>query len=109
MKLKDLGSMTARDVFGLIVRLIGLRFLYEGLMAVPAAFSGIFPVFPHLYIRNVVPSLILVMWPLGVAYWLVRGAPPLMQWAFPEPRRETESVEAPLRTVESCSTGEPGS
>ena len=84
MKLKDLGNLTARDIFGLVVRLIGLMFLYQGIMAVPAAYASVCPVFPHFYIRNFVPSLVLVGWPLAAAYWLVRGAPPLQQWAYPE-------------------------
>jgi hypothetical protein len=87
MKLKEIGNLTGKDIFGLVIRLIGLMFLYQGLMAVPQAFAGMFPLFPHLFIRNVVPGIVMVGWPLAAAYWLVRGAPPLMRWAYPEEKR----------------------
>lgn len=103
MKLKDIGNLTGKDIFGLIVRLIGLRFLYEGLMAVPPAFGSIFPVFPHLFVRNVVPSLVLVGWPLAAAYWLLRGAPPLMRWAYPGETRTPEAAAAPLSQIQPVS------
>jgi hypothetical protein len=76
--------MRTKDIFGLVIRLTGLWFLYQSLSGVPTAIAGIFPVFPHYYVRNIVPSLLLVGWPLLLAYWFLRGAPPLMRLAYPE-------------------------
>ena len=76
--------MRAKDIFGLIVRLTGLWFLYEGLSGVPTVIQAIFPVFPHFYTRsNIIPSLLLVGWPLLLGYWFLRGAPPLIRLAYP--------------------------
>jgi hypothetical protein len=77
-------SMKTKDIFALTVRIIGLFFLYQGLAAVPTAVSSVCPVFPHFYFRNLLPSIVLVGWPLLAAYWLVRGAPPVMRWAYPD-------------------------
>ena len=74
--------MKAKDIFGLAIRFIGLVFLYQSLGAVPSAIQSVCPVFPHFFWRNLIPSLILVGWPLLVAYWLLRGAPPLMRLAY---------------------------
>jgi hypothetical protein len=74
--------MKPKDIFGLAVRLIGLVFLYQGLTAVPNAITSVFPVFPHPFWRNLFPSLLIVGWPLLIGYWLVRGAPWLMQKAY---------------------------
>ena len=74
--------MKAKDIFGVAVRFIGLLFLYQSLSAVPVAISNVCPVFPHFYWKNVLPGLILVGWPLLIAYWLVRGAPLLMRLAY---------------------------
>jgi hypothetical protein len=74
--------MKSKEIFGLAVRLIGLVFLYQGLAGVPNAINSICPVFPHFIFRNILPSLWLVGWPLVVAYWLIRGAPALMDLAY---------------------------
>jgi hypothetical protein len=84
MNAKELGELAERLIFNLIVRLIGLTFLYQGLSAVPNAIASICPVFPHFYFRNLLPSLLLVGWPILVGYWLLRGAPWLMRLAYPE-------------------------
>ena len=76
--------MKAKDIFGLIVRLVGLMFLYQALSAVPVGVAAFCPIFPHFVWRNLIPALILVGWPLLAAYWLLRGAPPLMRWAYPD-------------------------
>jgi hypothetical protein len=86
--------MRAKEIFGLIVRLTGLWFLYQGLSGVPTAIAGIFPVFPHFYVRNIVPSLLLVGWPTILGYWFLRGAPPLIRLAYPM-ESETRCDPAP--------------
>ena len=74
--------MKARDMFGLAVRLIGLVFLYQGLAGVPMAVAAFCPRFPHFIWTNLFSGIIMVGWPLIVAYWMVRGAPPLMRLAY---------------------------
>jgi hypothetical protein len=76
--------MKAKDIFLLAVRLLGLVFLYHGLMALPAVMQLFFQ-------RNFVSSLIgilLVLWPLAVAWWLIGGAPQLMRLAYPENNKD---------------------
>lgn len=84
--------MRAKEIFGLTVRLIGLWFLYQGLSGVPTVISAIFPVFPHFYVRNIIPSLLLVGWPIALGYWFLRGAPPVIRLAYPQ---EPEAKESP--------------
>ena len=84
--------MKAKDIFGLALRLIGLMFLYQGLNLFPTALSSICPVFPHIYWRNIIPSIILVGWPLLVAYWLIRGGQPLLKLAYGDENRTPPSA-----------------
>jgi hypothetical protein len=74
--------MKSKELFNVAVRMVGLLFLYQGLVTVPTALASICPVFPHFVFRNLVPSLIMVGWPLLIAQWLIRGAPWLMRWAY---------------------------
>jgi hypothetical protein len=82
--------MKPKDIFGIAVRFIGLVFLYQGLSSVPTAFASVCPVFPHFFIKNLIPSIFVTGWPLVVGYWMVRGAPWLMRRAYPE--RATEAA-----------------
>jgi hypothetical protein len=74
--------MKSKELFGLAVRVIGLAFVYQGLTAVPNALLSCCPAFPHFVWRNVLPSLLIVGWPLLIGYWLLRGAPKLMRLAY---------------------------
>lgn len=76
--------MKSKEIFGLLVRIIGLVFLYHGLNAVPNGITSICPVFPHFLWRNIIPTVLIVGWPLFIGYWLIRGAPRLMRLAYPE-------------------------
>lgn len=78
--------MKARDLFGLAIRLIGLAFLYQSLSAVPMAIAAVSPGFKHFIFSNLFPALFAVGWPMLAAYWLIRGAPPLMRLAYPDDR-----------------------
>jgi hypothetical protein len=75
--------MKPRDIFGLVLRLVGLIFLYHGLNSVPLAISALWPRFPQTVWSNLIPALLTVGWPLLVAIWLIRGARPLISWAYP--------------------------
>lgn len=80
--------MKQKEIFNLVLRLIGLLFLYQSLSAVPSAMMSFCPVFPHFNFRSLLPSMIVVGWPLAVAWWLIRGAPWLMRRAYPAERAE---------------------
>jgi hypothetical protein len=84
--------MTAKDIFGIAVRLIGLLFFYQGLNAVPTAITSICPAFPHFYFRNIFPAVLLTGWPLLLAVWLIRGAPWLMRQAYGQTAEETRGT-----------------
>lgn len=90
MHVKEIGDVIARVIFNLVVRLLGLAFIYHGLASVPTAVASFCPVFPNFIWRNLLPSFIFVAWPLVAGYWLLRGAPWLMRVAFPEEVRTEE-------------------
>lgn len=76
--------MSAKDVFSVAIRIVGLLFLYQGLSAIPAALMNFCPIFPHFNFRSLIPSLFLIGWPLVVAWYLIKGAPRLMKLAYGE-------------------------
>ena len=88
--------MKSKEIFNVAVRIIGLLFLWQGLNSVPTAINSVCPAFPHFYWRNLLPGLLIVGWPLLVAWWLVRGAPWLMRVAFrDEPRDNQPNAQVP--------------
>lgn len=88
-----------QDIFGLVVRVIGVVFVYQGLSSVPNAVNSICPVFPHFLFRNIFPSLLLVGWPLLIGFWLIRGAPFLMRLAYGNSVRESDTRPASQRST----------
>lgn len=76
--------MKPRDIFGLIVRLVGLVFLYEAVEKLPLAISAIFPGFRTISGLGFLSAVFMVGWPLAVAYWMLRGAPPISRLAYPD-------------------------
>ena len=76
--------MKPKNIFELIVRLVGLIFLYESAEKVPLAISYIFPGFRFFSGPGILSALFMVGWPLAVAYWLLRGAPPISRLAYPD-------------------------
>jgi hypothetical protein len=76
--------MKPKDIFGLIVRLVGLIFLYEAAEKVPLALTAIFPGFKSISGIGFLSALFMVGWPLIVAYWFFRGAPPVSRIAYPD-------------------------
>lgn len=93
-------SMKSKDVFNVAVRIIGLAFLYQGLAAVPMAIMNFCPVYPPtwrmLNFHSIIPSIIMVGWPLVVAFWMIRGAPWLMRLAY---RDEPNTPSAPTSSA----------
>lgn len=90
--------MKARElchaIFNLAVRLLGLLFLYHGLSSLPAVMQ----IYSNRHFSDYVIGTILFLWPLAVAWWLIGGAPQLMDRAYPESDQGSgESVRAPER------------
>ena len=79
--------MKSKDIFILAVRVLGLVFLYHGLSSMPT----ILPLAFARSIGNWFISVIMVAWPLVLAYWLVRGAPLLIRIAFSETSGHSET------------------
>jgi hypothetical protein len=71
--------MTPKSVFSLAVRVLGLVFLFRGLSALPELLS----IFSTGSFRNSLGIIVMVGWPLVIAYWLIRGAPLLIRIAYP--------------------------
>jgi len=76
--------MKPGDLFKLAVRVLGLVFLYRGLSALPT----VIPLMLTSAIGNFVISLLLVVWPLAIAWWLMGGAPLLTHRAYPQSTEE---------------------
>jgi len=71
--------MTPKSLFSLAVRVLGLVFLYRALTALPELLS----IFSTDSFRSSLGTIIMIAWPLVVAFWLIRGAPLLIRIAYP--------------------------
>ena len=71
--------MKPRDMFKLAVRILGLIFLYRGLAAFPTLFAGIFGSAMNAFV-----AILMVFWPLLVAYVLLRYAERFVSYFYPE-------------------------
>jgi hypothetical protein len=90
-------TMNTKDIFNLIVRLVGLFFIYLAAREVPMAF-GIAP--GQLFF----PVILTVAFYVGVGWWLVGGAPLLAKRAYPEtsdqqPAKDYLSQNIPWRPI----------
>ena len=74
--------MKSKDIFKLAVRILGLAFVYHGLTALPVAASAVFAAAGNIV--SFALTLFMAVWPLAVAYWLLRGAPLIVQIAYPD-------------------------
>jgi hypothetical protein len=74
--------MKAKDIFGLLIRAVGLLFLYQGLSSIPVAVGNFCSVF-ILTFRVLFSNCVMVCWPLVVGFILIQGAPLLTRWAYP--------------------------
>ncbi len=72
--------MKPKVIFNLAIRLLGLVFLYHGLMAV----SGLVPLIFSGVILGSLINVFMCAWQLVVAWWLIGGAPLLSQRAYPD-------------------------
>ncbi len=74
--------MKTKDFFSLAVRIMGLIFLYRGIDLAPALIDGFARSFGSGEAAGIWEA-IKAAWPIFVGLYLVRGAPLLLQWAFP--------------------------
>jgi hypothetical protein len=79
--------MKPKDMFSLAVRILGLVFVYQGLLSLP----GVTPMIFSGTLSNALMGAFTFAWPLLVGRWLLRGAPLLMRMAFPDAGGQSES------------------
>ncbi len=77
---QSINTMKPKDIFKLAIRLVGLVFLYHGLSALPTIIPFIFT---DLF-RNYMFALVMSVWQLAMAWWLLGGAPLLLRRAYPD-------------------------
>lgn len=82
--------MKPKDIFQLAVRILGLIFLYQGLTALPSIAPVIFTAFFGGQIVGFMAALLVAVWPLAIAYWLMRGAQFIMCLAYPDTMKTSE-------------------
>ena len=78
--------MKPRDIFSLIVRLLGLFFIYLAARQVPVIFAG-----PSGQVFF--PVILTAAFYVGVGWWLLGGAPLLVKRAYPEASSQQPSGE----------------
>jgi hypothetical protein len=71
--------MKPRDLFKLAVRILGLIFLYHGLLPLPVLFQGVFG-----SAFNWIGFFMTVGWPLIVGFVLLGFAPKFTDFFYPE-------------------------
>lgn len=69
--------LTPRNIFKLAVRIVGLIFLYHGLMFFPEIFAAIYDRAP-----NGIGILLMVAWQLAVAFCLLAFAPKITDFFY---------------------------
>ena len=77
--------MKAKDIFNLAVRLLGLFFIYLAARQLPVIFGAPDPV--------VTPAILSTAFYVGIAWWLLGGAPLLVKRAYPEAGSEQKSED----------------
>jgi hypothetical protein len=75
-------NMNAKDLFGLAVRIMGLIFLYYGLAAFPTVINAC--------MAKSVMGVIMVLWPLFVAYGVFRYSAQIEAMAYPDSEDDSE-------------------
>jgi hypothetical protein len=70
--------MKPRDILKLALQILGLVFLYQGLLALPEGVLLFCRAIPSLNFDDLLAGFVRVGWPLLFAYWLLRGAPLIM-------------------------------
>ena len=77
--------MKPRDLFKLAVRILGLVFLYHGLSSVPILFGGIIGSSSYAMNSTYLVNIILIVgWPLLVAFGLIGFASKFTDFFYPK-------------------------
>lgn len=76
--------MKPKDIFKLAVQLLGLAFVYHGLTTLPVMVTAIYTALTGAHLVSFILTILMAIWPLAVAYWLLSGAPLLMRIAYPD-------------------------
>ena len=76
----------AREIFGLVIRLLGIYFFYLAAIGLPSIWRWLLMHGPISW-GIVFDNFLVVAWQGALAWWLVKGAPPVMNWAYPDKER----------------------
>jgi hypothetical protein len=76
--------MKPPEIFKIALRILGLVFLYHGLLQLPMTVVQLIGAISGKAIPQALFTSIMLAWPLLVAWWLLRGAPLLVRLAYPE-------------------------
>jgi hypothetical protein len=85
--------MKPPEIFQLALRILGLVFLYHGLTPLPVALAQFLSVFRGPNTGQVLFTMLMIAWPLFLAWWLLRGAPQLMRLAYPEAKTTSPDTQ----------------
>jgi hypothetical protein len=92
--------MKPPELFQLALRILGLVFLYHGLAPLPMVLVQFLSAFRGPNTGQVLFTIVMLTWPLFLAWWLLRGAPQLMRLAYPEtPAATKEPTPAETSTT----------
>lgn len=83
--------MKPKDIFGLAVRLLGLFFLYSGIISVMPMLD--LELIKHPDTDDIINGLMPVVLKLAIAWWLLGGG--LVRWAYPESKESKASQIKP--------------
>ncbi|MGV3757171.1 MAG: hypothetical protein ACO1QS_17470 [Verrucomicrobiota bacterium] len=76
--------MKPPEIFKIALRILGLVFLYHSLLPFPMTVVQLIGAISSKAIPQTIFTLIMLVWPLLVAWWLLCGAPLLVRLAYPE-------------------------
>lgn len=83
-----------KEVFQLVVRLIGLWFLYQSIQLIPEFTRLLIRLFSSAPMAKALwYSLVNLAWISALAYWFLIGAPQLMRIAFRDRSSPSEPTE----------------
>src|SRR5512137_1692323 len=97
--------MKSREVLKLGVRLLGLVFLYHGLMLLPANIVQFCAYVLSATLSSMFTILLQAGWTLLLAFWLLRGAPLIMRIAYPEAGTTDEQTAEATGTLRKETDG----
>jgi hypothetical protein len=72
--------MDTKTILHVGFRILGLLFLYHGLLAAPRVVSVLLKLSAKFQFEPLLSSVLACAWPLLLAVWFLRGAPGLMRF-----------------------------